>query len=86
MGRIESLLLKGSFSLKASPNGKGECPIYLKYYVEGKHAKRSMDIWVLPKEWDTVTQKVSSANMSAARLNAYLELQKRKVDGESHRN
>ena len=36
MGRKKSEIPKGSFSLKATPNSKGEQPIYLKYYVEWK--------------------------------------------------
>ena len=50
MGRKKSEIPKGSFSLKAAPNAKGERPIYLKYYVEGRYAKRSTDLWVLPDD------------------------------------
>ena len=35
MGRRKSDIPKGSFSLKPTPNSKGEEPIYLKYYVQG---------------------------------------------------
>ena len=68
MGRKKSEIPKGSFSLKAAPNAKGERPIYLKYYVEGRYAKRSTDLWVLPDDWDEKKQEVKSKNKSAARL------------------
>ena len=31
--------------MKATDNAKGERPIYLKYFVQGKYVKRSTDIW-----------------------------------------
>ena len=82
MGRAKSELPKGSFSLKASPNGKGEKPIYLKYYVEGRYAKRSTDIWVHPDDWDAVKQVVKPKNKSAARMNGSLANFKKKVDDQ----
>ena len=63
MGRTKSEIPKGSFSLKASPNGKGEKPIYLKYYVEGRYAKRSTDLWINPNDWDATKQEVKSKNL-----------------------
>lgn len=82
MGRKKSEIPKGSFSLKAAPNAKGERPIYLKYYVEGRYAKRSTDLWVLPDDWDEKKQEVKSKNKSAARLNGKLTSLKKKVDDQ----
>ena len=82
MGRTKSEIPKGSFSLKASPNGKGEKPIYLKYYVEGRYAKRSTDLWVHPDDWDATKQEVKSKNKSAARMNGALANMKKKVDDQ----
>lgn len=82
MGRTKSEIPKGSFSLKAAPNAKGEKPIYLKYYVEGKYAKRSTDLWVLPDDWDSKKQQVKSKNRSSARMNGVLANMKKKVDDQ----
>ena len=82
MGRTKSDIPKGSFSLKAAPNAKGERPVYLKYYVEGRYAKRSTDIWVTPEDWDSTLQQVKSRNKSAARINGALANIKKKVDDQ----
>lgn len=82
MGRTKSEIPKGSFSLKAAPNSKGEKPIYLKYYVEGRYAKRSTDLWVLPDDWDKTHQVVKSKHKSAARMNGALASMKKKVDDQ----
>lgn len=82
MGRTKSELPKGSFSLKAAPNSKGEKPIYLKYFVEGRYAKRSTDIWVNPDDWDSKLQQVKTKNKSAARMNSALANIKKKVDDQ----
>lgn len=82
MGRTKSEIPKGSFSLKATPNPKGERPIYLKYYVEGRYAKRSTDLWVLPDDWDKTHQVVKSRHKSAARINGALANKKKKVDDQ----
>ena len=82
MGRTKSDIPKGSFSLKAAPNAKGERPVYLKYYVEGRYAKRSTDIWVTPEDWDSTLQQVKSRNKSAARMNGALANIKKKVDDQ----
>ena len=82
MGRKKSEIPKGSFWVKAAPNAKGDRPIYLKYYVEGRYAKRSTDLWVLPDDWDEKKQEVKSKNKSAARLNGKLTSLKKKVDDQ----
>lgn len=82
MPRTRSEIPRGSFALKATDNAKGERPIYLKYFVQGKYVKRSTDIWVLPADWDTKGQTVKSRNKSAARINAKLATIKKAVDDQ----
>lgn len=82
MPRTKSDIPKGSFALKLTPNGKGEEPIYIRYFVQGKYAVRSTDIWVLPKDWDKKGQKVKSSNKSAVKINTKLDSLKRKVDDQ----
>ena len=82
MPRKKSEIPKGSFSLKATPNARGERPIYLKYYVEGRYAKRSSDLWVKPDDWDSNKQEVKSKHKSAARMNGVLANMKKKVDDQ----
>lgn len=82
MGRTKSEIPKGSFSLKAAPNAKGEKPVYLKYYVQGKYAKRSTDIWVDEDDWDSAKQCVKSKNKLSARINNKLNSIKKKVDDQ----
>ena len=84
MGRIKSSKPKGSFYLKPTKNKKGEEPIYLKYFVTGKYARKSTDIWINPDDWDNVHECVKSKNKLSARINANLETIKQKVEEQLH--
>ena len=84
MGRIKSTKPKGSFYLKPTKNKKGEEPIYLKYFVTGKYARKSTDIWINPDDWDNVHECVKTKNKLSARINANLETIKQKVEEQLH--
>ncbi len=80
MGRVKAEIPKGMFFLKARPNGKGEKPLYLRYFVMGKYAMRSCDIWLLDDDWDQKAQEVRSKNKQSKNINAKLKSIKDKVD------
>ena len=81
MPKTKAQLPQGSLALLNKSNAKGERAIYLRYYV-GKYIKRSTDIWIDPKEWDSTHQIVKPSNRNAARINNRLLLLKQKVDAQ----
>lgn len=88
MGRVKSDIPKGSFALQNYPNKKGEQALYLRYYVSGKYARRSTDIWLKPDDWDEKAQIVKNKNKSASKINGYLKNIRKHVDDQllSHKN
>ncbi|MBO7071805.1 MAG: tyrosine-type recombinase/integrase [Bacteroidales bacterium] len=80
MGRVKSEIPKGMFFLKARPNAQGEKPLYLRYFVNGKYAMRSCDIWLPDEDWDQKHQEVRMKNKQAKAINLKLKSIKDKVD------
>lgn len=72
----------GSFALLYKPNQKGEMCIYLRYCINRKYVKRSVDLWVRPEDWDAKTQAVRSTNPNAARINNRLANLKVTIDAQ----
>lgn len=70
----------GNFWLRPSPNQKGETPVYVRYYVQGKYIKKSTNVFVNPDDWDDKKQEVKSKNRQSAALNNKLKSFKQKID------
>ena len=80
MGRIKAAIPFGSFWLRPSTNQKGESPVYVRYFVNGKYIKKSTNIFINPDDWDKKKQVVKSKNKQAATLNGKLNAFKQKID------
>lgn len=80
MGRVKNEIPQGSFFLRPRANSKGERALYLRYFVCGKYAMRSCDIWLSEEDWDQKGQVVKNKNKQAAQLNLYLKNMQDKVD------
>jgi integrase len=80
MGRIKAAIPFGSFWLRPSTNQKGETPVYVRYFVNGKYIKKSTNIFINPDDWDDKKQVVKSKNKQAATLNGKLNAFKQKID------
>ena len=72
----------GSFALLNKPNQKGEMCIYLRYCINRKYVKRSVDLWIKPSDWDAQTQTVKSTHPNAARINNRLSNLKVAIDAK----
>jgi len=84
MGRKKSLRNAGKFLLRTDqqPNRLGECPIYIQYTLGGKVAKGETGVWVNPKDWDAILQRVKPTHRLASRLNKVLDEKKLYIDTE----
>lgn len=80
MSRIKLAIPSGSFWLRPSTNQKGETPVYVRYFVQGRYIKKSTGIFIKPEDWDYVKQIVKSKNRQAALLNGKLRTIKQKID------
>lgn len=80
MGRIKAAIPHGSFWLRPSTNQKGETPVYVRYFVQGRYIKKSTNIFINPDDWDDKKQVVKSKNRQAATLNGKLNVFKQKID------
>lgn len=80
MGRTKPAIPAGNFWLRPSTNQKGETPVYVRYYVQGKYIKKSTNVFVNPSDWDTKKQEVKSKNRQAAVLNGKLNAFKQNID------
>lgn len=69
----------GSLVLLTKPNAKGECKVYLRYFL-GKYVKKCTDIRVPAQDWDEAKQCVKKTNRNAARLNGTLLKLKQEID------
>ena len=65
MGRTKPAIPAGNFWLRPSTNQKGETPVYVRYYVQGKYIKKSTNVFVNPSDWDNKKQEVKSRNRQA---------------------
>lgn len=79
MSKVNTKIPSGSLTLLTKPNAAGECAVYLRYYL-GSYIKKSTDIWVNQKDWDTKRQCVKSSAKNAARINARLYDIKGEID------
>ena len=80
MGRVKSSIPFGSFWLRPSINQKGETPVYVRYFVQGRYLKKSTNVFINPDDWDAAKQVVKSKNRQAAKLNGKLKAVKQKID------
>lgn len=80
MGRTKPAIPAGNFWLRPSTNQKGETPVYVRYYVQGKYIKKSTNVFVNPSDWDNKKQEVKSRNRQATVLNAKLNSFKQNID------
>ena len=85
MGISKSDKPLGSFYLKNGPKGNGNCVVYLRYFINGRYAKKSTHIEVPKDRWDQDKQIVKGSsdrnlNEQANRLNARLKKEKDKID------
>lgn len=85
MGISKSDKPLGSFYLKNGPKENGNCVVYLRYYINGRYAKKSTFIEVPKERWDQDKQIVKGSsdrnlNEQANRLNARLKKEKDKID------
>ena len=53
MKQVNMEIPGGSFALLNKPNQKGEQCVYIRYCINRKYVKRSVDIWIKPDDWDT---------------------------------
>lgn len=60
-------------------NGKGEAPVYVSYFVNGKTVERSTEVFVPVTQWDEKSQKAFGFR-DAARTNSRLASIKRGYD------
>ena len=79
MSKVKTKIPSGSLTLLTKPNAAGECAVYLRYYL-GSYIKKSTDIWVNQKDWDSKRQCVKSSAKNAARINARLYDIKGEID------
>ena len=79
MSKVNTKIPSGSLTLLTKPNAAGECAVYLRYYL-GSYIKKSTDIWVNQKDWDSKRQCVKSSAKNAARINARLYDIKGEID------
>ena len=79
MIKVKTKIPSGSLTLLTKPNAAGECAVYLRYYL-GSYIKKSTDIWVNQKDWDSKRQCVKSSAKNAARINARLYDIKAEID------
>ena len=85
MGISKSDKPLGSFYLKNGPKENGNCVVYLRYFINGRYAKKSTHIEVPKDRWDQARQMVKGSsdrtlNEQASRLNARLKKEKEKID------
>ena len=80
MGRVKSSIPFGSLWLRPSTNQKGEAPVYVRYFVQGRYLKKSTNVFINPDDWDATKQVVKSKNRQAAKLNGKLKAVKQKID------
>ena len=80
MGRTKPAIPAGNFWLRPSTNQKGETPVYVRYYVQGRYIKKSTNVFIKPEDWDNKKQEVKSKNIQAAVLNGNLRAFKQKID------
>lgn len=73
MGRIKAAIPHGGFWLRPSTNQKGEAPVYVRYFVQGRYLKKSTNVFINPDDWDATKQVVKSKNRQAAKLNGKME-------------
>ena len=79
MIKVKTKIPSGSLTLLTKPNAAGECAVYLRYYL-GSYIKKSTDIWVNQKDWDSKRQCVKSSAKNSARINARLYDIKAEID------
>ena len=79
MIKVKTKIPSRSLTLLTKPNAAGECAVYLRYYL-GSYIKKSTDIWVNQKDWDSKRQCVKSSAKNAARINARLYDIKAEID------
>lgn len=79
MGKIKPGVPTGNLVLLTRPNSKGECTVYLRYFL-GKYVKRSTGIHVSMKDWDERRQCLKASAPNAARINATLVGIKSEID------
>ena len=65
MSKVKTKIPSGSLTLLTKPNAAGECAVYLRYYL-GSYIKKSTDIWVNQKDWDSKRQCVKPSAKNAA--------------------
>ena len=82
MKQINMEIPGGSFALLNKPNQKGEQCVYLRYCINRKYVKRSVDLWIKPDDWDTKTQTVKSSHPNATRINNRLNNLKVTIDAK----
>lgn len=80
MGRVKSLIPRATFAMKPVYNKKGEGPIYIRYFVQGKYARRSTEIFLTPDDWDDQLQEVRSKHPSSSVLNGRLRNIRKRID------
>ena len=49
---------KASFFLINIPDKQGRKALYIKFFIDGKYVMKSTDIWLKPRQWDSVEQLV----------------------------
>ena len=84
MGKVKSVKPNGNFYLRPECIGD-ESIVYLRYYLNGRYAKRSTNIPVPTRLWDSKHQRVKQSsdrkmNDVANRLNSQLKSFKESVD------
>ncbi len=79
MGRIKPKIPACNFWLRPSTNQRGETPIYVRYYVQGRYIKKTTNVFINPADWDSKMQVVKSKNRQSAVLNGKLMTFKQKI-------
>lgn len=80
MGKAKTTIPFGSFWLRPQTNQKGETPVYVRYYVQGRYLKKSTNIFINPADWDATKQAVKGRSQQAIKINGRLRSIKQTYD------
>ena len=66
MGRVKTQIPRATFAMKSGLNKKGESAIYIRYFIQGKYARRSTEIFLAPEDWDDAKQEDKTSHKQHA--------------------
>lgn len=82
MGRVKTQIPRATFAMKSGLNKKGESAIYIRYFIQGKYARRSTEIFLAPEDWDDAKQEVKTSHKQHALYNSRMRNLRQRIDDE----